>query len=192
MASHPKGPEGPGRVEIGGKSVRQKALAMRIAGASYQQIGAALHITDTSAHRHVQKALERIDSKTAELAEQVRAMELKRLDALMVGIWKEAVGPDGTMGDPKAVETVLKVMDRRARLLGLDAAQKSEVRIDELTDEQRAARVAALFDAARARRDGQATPASDAGADGVHPGDIAEVHGAAAPDAAGEDPGDGD
>jgi hypothetical protein len=49
-------------------------------------------------------------------AESVR-LEEQRLDSLQDGIWDRALS-----GDPRAVEVALKVLERRARLLGLDFA----------------------------------------------------------------------
>jgi len=42
-------------------------------------------------------------------------LEQQRLDALQAGIWPKAMA-----GDSRAVEVALKVLERRARLLGLD------------------------------------------------------------------------
>jgi hypothetical protein len=47
--------------------------------------------------------------------EGVRQMELQRLDKLLTALWDSATG--GTLG---AIDRVLKVMQRRAELLGLD------------------------------------------------------------------------
>ena len=47
--------------------------------------------------------------------EQAILLEAERLDALQEGIWDKAVG-----GDSRAIEVTLKLLERRARLLGLD------------------------------------------------------------------------
>jgi hypothetical protein len=54
--------------------------------------------------------------ETDEAAAQVRAMELARLDELTLAVWPAARG-----GDLSAVACVLRIMERRARLLSLDA-----------------------------------------------------------------------
>jgi hypothetical protein len=51
----------------------------------------------------------------AESTEELRDLELRRLDALQVAHWDRAME-----GDSRATEIVLKVMARRARLLGRD------------------------------------------------------------------------
>jgi len=57
-----------------------------------------------------------------EPAEQVRKAELGRLDRLLMAHWPAAVD-----GDAKATQTVLQIMDRRARYLGLDAPQRIDL-----------------------------------------------------------------
>jgi hypothetical protein len=52
----------------------------------------------------------------------IRQLENDRLDLLFNAIWEQALA-----GDPKAVEACLKVMTRRARLLGLDTPPEHRV-----------------------------------------------------------------
>jgi hypothetical protein len=68
----------------------------------------------------------------------------------------------GQSGNPAFLEGVLKCVNKRCELLGLDAPKKiaptdptGEKEYVGLTDDERAARIAAILDAARARRDGQ-------------------------------------
>lgn len=64
---------------------------------------------------------ERRDEQTAEVS-VYRQEENERLDALLEAVW-----PDARTGDVRAIDTVLKLMDRRAKLNGLDMPVKSEV-----------------------------------------------------------------
>ena len=50
----------------------------------------------------------------------VLALELERLDALTLAAW-----PRARAGDDRAIRVVLRIMQRRAKLLGLDAPLKS-------------------------------------------------------------------
>lgn len=95
---------------------RKQAVALRIAGATFEQIGERLGITKQAAFDTVSKALEDTRATTAESAETLRQMELQRLDALQTALWSDAV-----KGDVQAVDRVLKVMLRRSQLIGLDA-----------------------------------------------------------------------
>ena len=56
-----------------------------------------------------------------EPADEVRDLEVARLDAMLLPLWRRV-----QQGDERAVDRALKIMERRARLLGLDAPSKSE------------------------------------------------------------------
>lgn len=96
-----------------------QALDLRLAGASYRAIGETLHISHTQAQRDVSMMLHELAS---EPANKVREAELGRLDRLLLAHWPKAI-----LGDHKATGTVLSIMDRRAKLLGLDAPQRIDI-----------------------------------------------------------------
>ena len=95
--------------------VRQiEALNLRRAGASYQQIADRLGYSDyQSAFRSVQNLLKKM---TSESVEELRAVENERLDTMQIAVWNDAV-----KGDDRAINTVIRISERRARLNGLDA-----------------------------------------------------------------------
>jgi len=94
-----------------------EAMELRKGGATYDQIGRALGITRQGAHKLVQGGMKRLIAQTTEDAIVVREMELQRLDAMLLGLW-----PSAKRGDAKAVDRVLRIMERRARYLGIDEA----------------------------------------------------------------------
>lgn len=98
---------------------RVLALNMRRAGATYATIGAALGIAENSALRLVQRAL---NAMQRESADGVRRMELERLDAMWAAAW-----PGIELGDPAAIRSGISIMERRAKLLGLDAPTQTQV-----------------------------------------------------------------
>ena len=100
---------------------RQKSLDLRIAGARYRQIGAQLGVSYQTAYRDVQTALGELATLQAGKAEHLRELEVERCDKLQMALW-----PKARSGDEKAARTVIAVMDRRAKLLGLDAPTKLE------------------------------------------------------------------
>ena len=55
-------------------------------------------------------------------SEELRQLELERLDLLTRGL-----EPMASVGNPGAVNAYLRVMERRAKLLGLDAPVKTDV-----------------------------------------------------------------
>ncbi|TCO47314.1 hypothetical protein [Actinocrispum wychmicini] len=92
---------------------RGRALELRKAGASYEQIAQQCGYSHrATAHRAVTQALA---SVADELAADVRTLELSRLDSMLMGLWRAARD-----GDASAVDRVLKIMERRAKILGLD------------------------------------------------------------------------
>ena len=98
---------------------RLKALDLRLAGATYRQLGEMLGVHYSTAWDDVQIMLAEYGR---EPAEAIRNAEVARLDRLLMAHWPKAV-----QGDAKATATVLSIMDRRARLLGLDAPQQLDI-----------------------------------------------------------------
>jgi hypothetical protein len=94
-----------------------QALSLRMSGASYQQIALTLGWRNkASAWEAVESALRKT---IQEPADQVRALELARLDR-----WLMAIAPAILAGGLEALDRGLKIMTRRATLLGLDAPAK--------------------------------------------------------------------
>jgi hypothetical protein len=130
-----------------GAARRQRALELRLARKSYAAIAAELGISRQSAHKLVMTALDEIRTKTAEDAAKVRDLELQRLEAIEAKLWEKR-------GEPRVADSLFRAMERRARLEGLDAPIQVEGTLltGALSDDERAERVAALLDRARARR----------------------------------------
>jgi len=97
----------------------RQVLELSKGGANFVQIADRLGISDRMVSRIYHRALERIPVPAAE---EVRHLEVVRLDALLTAMWPKAM-----QGSGWAVERCLSIMERRARLLGLDAPTKHEV-----------------------------------------------------------------
>ena len=143
----PKARGGNGRYTRTADTAERDAAACRLRtqGLSYRAIATQLGMAGPSnAHQAVERALK---ATVAEPADQVRQLELDRLDALWAAAWavlerEHVVVNSGEIvidtrnedGLPllddapvlKAVQTLLKVAERRAKLLGLDAPTKIE------------------------------------------------------------------
>lgn len=96
-----------------------KALELRRAGVTYPEIGQQLGINPGTAHRYVFAALARTQQ---EPADEVRKIEVDRLDRMQRAYW-----PGVLRGDEKAGQLMLRIQERRAKLLGLDAPVKHDV-----------------------------------------------------------------
>ena len=101
---------------------RHRALDLRIAGATYRQIGQQLGVSYQTAYRDVDESLSELAELQRGKAEKLREIELERLEKMTLGLW-----PKVRHGDEKAVRALVSVMDRRAKLLGLDAPSKQDL-----------------------------------------------------------------
>ncbi len=101
---------------------RQRALELRKIGYDYRSIAKALEIDVKTAYKDVNKGLAAAKEHLRETAEEVLNIELQRLDAMQA-----AIMPKALKGDRAAIETVLKLQERRSKYLGLDAAGKLEI-----------------------------------------------------------------
>lgn len=117
------------------------AAQLRAAGATFTEIGRALDIDPTWARTLVLKAL---DAVKHESADEMRRLEGARLDRMQRAVWEQALGDvnKGIMPDLRAMAAVVKIMERRARLFGLDAPVQVEVTTE--IDRQLEALAAAL------------------------------------------------
>lgn len=122
-------------VTVNANTRREFALQLRASGLNYREVAEAMVSRFTRdllpstyderyAWRDVQTEMSKLRSMTLETAQQYRLMELYRLDQLQSAIMPDAVG-----GDQKAIASVLKIMDHRAKLMGLYAP--SEVKIND-------------------------------------------------------------
>lgn len=110
------------RQKVGGKVNEERILELRIRGLSHTKIAAKLDLDQSTVTRALQRAMTRMIESTREKAEQVRDLEATRLDQMLDGVWEGA-----THGDVQAIDAVVKLMNRRAKLYGLDAPARQEV-----------------------------------------------------------------
>lgn len=121
--SHPSRPR---RKTIRPKDIAEvekmrRALDMRKSGATYDQIAVDLGYANASgAAKLVKRALE---LTVQESAEEVRRMESERYDEILV-----ALHPN--RGEARTAEVMIKLFERRAKLLGLDAPEKRQIEAD--------------------------------------------------------------
>lgn len=94
-----------------------KVLELRRAGLTWQRIAEQVGYADHSgAYLAYKRALKRVLKQPAE---ELRQAEIDRLDRLQLAAWPKAM-----QGDNSAIATVLRIMERRAKLLGLDMPVK--------------------------------------------------------------------
>lgn len=141
----------PENINIPGQVVAQNRrlfiLRLRAAGATYEKCAQAAHehfgtenlprgYDRRNAYQDCRREIEKLKSETQEAADEVRSLELQRLDELQASLWSRALGRParGRRGsdtyeperppDYKAVDRILSIMDRRARYHGLYDAER--------------------------------------------------------------------
>ncbi len=116
-----------------------EAVTLRRSGLTYREIAVQTgYWTDESGARHAVSRL--LARQETEGVAELRAIECERLDALQRAVWDAAIG-----GDVDAVKAALQVIDRRAKLLGLNAPTRVQVAPDEVNGTEFATRAAELI-----------------------------------------------
>jgi hypothetical protein len=99
---------------------RGEAIRLRMAGRSYEAIAREVGYANRgTAHKVVKAALE---ARTDEHIKMYRAVEVDRLRAQTEVVWPKAMA-----GDLKAHAILLRISDRRCRLLGLYARPGEDI-----------------------------------------------------------------
>lgn len=101
---------------------RVKVYELRLRGRTIREIAADVGVSRSIAHADVVAVLDRIKAEANDTAEQVRQLEIERLDKMLDSFWQRVLE-----GDEKAADVVLKVQARRSKLLGLDAPEQHSV-----------------------------------------------------------------
>jgi uncharacterized protein (UPF0335 family) len=98
------------------------------------------------AYKDLVRALKAAEADLQESARTMLQLELDRLNKLQTGLWPKAL-----QGDTDAVKTVLQLMKRRAKYMGLDEPEEIRARMDVGMDEVLPALMEALQDFPEAR-----------------------------------------
>lgn len=110
------------RIQVDIIDKRQIALELRRSGLSFREIAQEMGIGVKTASEYVQAELLELRDKTQLDASLIRDVELERCDYMLSRIWNAV-----KRGEVDAVLTALKIQERRAKLLGLDAPTKSQI-----------------------------------------------------------------
>lgn len=111
---------------------RVKVLELRKSGASIRAI--ATHLKEqgyhdkaspATVHKDLKDALKNLKEKEIVEAEEMRQIEIERLDALWLAHW--SLGLKGNVGNSWVL---LAIAERRAHLLGLDAPKKVDLKVN--------------------------------------------------------------
>lgn len=123
-------------------------LEARRAGRSVSEIASETGLTLEVVKSTIERCLRTYVREMQGAVEEIRLMEVYRLDGVLEKLWPRR-------DDPRVVDSILKIMDRKSKLLGLDAVEKSEIKLtgfETLSDEEIAAQIKNLAALAAAEK----------------------------------------
>jgi len=137
-----------------------KVLELRRAGLTWQRIAEETGYADhTGAYAAYKRAIKRTMQQPAD---ELREQEIDRIDRLQLALWPKAM-----KGDERSISTIVRLMERRAKLLGLDAPTRIQQDVTTWTGDEsidRAVRdLAALLTANDADSSGESAMAEPTG-----------------------------
>lgn len=111
---------------------RRRAVVLRIAGATWQQIANQCgYAGAAAAHKDITRLYEQQATELTTDVTHMRILEGQRLDAVQLGLWNAA-----THGDVKAAMVFIRLSARRGRVFGFDAAVRVEAEIVTQMDQE--------------------------------------------------------
>lgn len=106
-----------------------RIFKMRQAGVAINEIARRFNMSSSAVNASIRRQLEKMNREALLAYPEVLRLELERLDALQQSIWpmtqhRRITTDDGSEvsvePDMKAIQQVLSIMDRRAKLLGME------------------------------------------------------------------------
>lgn len=105
----------------------KRVLELKRSGATWDAIAEVVGYSNASgAFKAYQRAMVRTLQQPAE---ELRDAEIDRLDRLQRAFWFEAIGDRDNPPNLRAADFILRVIDRRSKLLGLDAPTKVQAEV---------------------------------------------------------------
>jgi hypothetical protein len=101
---------------------RKKVAANMLAGLNYRDMSEALGVSVGTIGNDAKVVLDRWRSEQVETVDEWVLMSVRRIDRAINAIWEPV-----SRGDLRAIDRFVKLEERRARLLGLDAPSSNNV-----------------------------------------------------------------
>jgi hypothetical protein len=105
--------------------LRAKAMSLRVAGRTMVQIAKALDVSIPTVNKLLGESLQEFQAEEKEACQKLRATTCARLDVMVGKLW-----PLVQQGDSSAILAVVKIEERRAKLLGLDKPAQVKVSVE--------------------------------------------------------------
>lgn len=103
----------------------EQAVEYRQAKVSYRKIAEKMGISKSEVHRLVHDAMNLVIKNYTEAASHIIVMEMANLDLAEVSLRKKIIE-----GDTQAISSILRIQERRSKLLGLDAPIKQHIEME--------------------------------------------------------------
>lgn len=108
---------GNGSIELLDRDIQMLELKRR--GMSYSQIARELGISKTTVGKRMKRILDAARDELKQSSQHLLVVEMMRLEALHEAWWPQAIG-DGTPKDIEAAKLIIKISERRGKLMGWD------------------------------------------------------------------------
>ena len=105
-----------------------RALKLRKQGYGYRAISLKLKCSLSTAHGYVKKALDLLRAEIIEAADDLRTIEIEKLDALELQMKRKLASGGITPADSaKIAAVIVRIGESRRKLRGLDAPERVEM-----------------------------------------------------------------
>lgn len=103
-----------------------KIVELRKSGLSQQAIAERVGLDQTRVSQLLREYFQKLHDHTMANLDVIRAEEIARLDSLLVTQWR-------TRANPRSASIILAIGERKSKLLGLDAASKTDLNVNHAT-----------------------------------------------------------
>jgi hypothetical protein len=110
----------------------RRCYELKLAGWSHDRIAAELKISYGTVHNRIKA---HIEVRVQPLADELRAVMVDRLDLCIEKLHEQIQDPEAAGRLARNFEVLVKVEERRAKLLGVDAPERVEAIVTEVTQE---------------------------------------------------------
>lgn len=108
-----------------GRKLEQTVLQLRQRGYSYAEVAQACGCSVAGAHKACARAMARLEQQCDDEARDLRRLQLLRLEHALVQL-----APQIEEGQLGAIDRLVRVLERQARLLGLVSPEQTKAKLD--------------------------------------------------------------
>lgn len=126
-----KHPDPPDVKELKVRNRKLHAIELRKAGWNHTQIAQELRVKQQTVAKWIREELQALREECQESIMEMIEIESLRYDALLKAFWDDAIKHRNF----KAADIILRIWERKAKLLGLDAPEKQAVMNIEATSQ---------------------------------------------------------